>query len=190
MKKILVVDCHPKSQSLSFGLFEQYIKGAQEAGHEVSSMRLSEMEFELDMARHDEKKALEPHLLEFQEKLYWCEHVMFVFPLWWGFMPAKMKALIDRAFMPQFAFAYDGKSAMPKKLLTGRSADILVTSDTPMWIFRYIYKAAVYKIMTNQILGFVGIKPIKYNMFSSVMSSDEKMRERWLSKAWKLGNRV
>lgn len=190
MKKIFVIDCNPKDQSLSHGLFEQYIKGAQNAGHKVKSMRLSSMEFELDLAKQNEGDELEPSLIEFQENVSWCEHTVFVYPLWWGFMPAKMKGLIDRAFLPQFAYAYDGKSALPKKLLTGRSAEVLVTSDTPVWIFKFIYRAAASKIMSNQILGFVGFKPIKYSMFSQVISSDDKIRKQWLAKAWKLGNRV
>lgn len=190
MKNIFVIDCHPKAQSFSQGLFEQYVKGAQDAGHQVRSMRLSDMEFEIDLAQINEDDELEPCLVEFQQKLTWCDHVMLVFPLWWGFMPAKTKGLIDRAFLPQFAYAYQPDKALPQKLLTGRSADILVTSDTPNWYFKWLYKAGAFKIMRMQIFEFVGIKPVKLHMISKIRHSSEKMRLGWLDLAWKLGNRV
>lgn len=190
MKKIFVIDCNPKTQSFSQGLFEQYIKGAKDAGHQLKSMRLSDMEFEIDLAQKNENDELEPCLVEFQEKLKWCDHVMLVFPLWWGFMPAKTKGLIDRAFLPQYAYAYMPDKALPQRLLMGRSADILVTSDTPNWYFKWLYRAGAFKIMRMQIFEFVGIKPIKLHMISQIRHSSEKMRLHWLNKAWKLGNRV
>ncbi|MCJ8325010.1 MAG: NAD(P)H-dependent oxidoreductase [Rhizobiales bacterium] len=190
MTKIFIIDCHPNGQSFSLGLFEQYIKGAQKAGHEVKSMRLSAMDFEIDLAKQDETDKMEPCLVEFQHKLTWCEHVVFISPLWWGFMPAKMKGLIDRVFLPQYAYAYDGKSASPIKLLNGRSGDILVTSDTPNWYFNWIYRSAAFKIMRMQIFEFVGIKPVKFHMFSPLRQSTERLRLKLLNRAWKLGNRV
>lgn len=190
MKKVFVIDCHPAKESFSQGLFEHYIKGAEEAGHEVKSMRLSDMQFELDLASHTEDTALELCLLEFQENIKWCEHVVFVYPLWWGFMPAKTKALIDRSFLPQFAYAYDGKVALPKKLLGGRSAEILVTSDTPKWYFKWLYGAGAFKIARMQIFEFVGFKPVKQHMFSQMRHSSDEMRRRWLDKAKQLGNNI
>ena len=190
MKKIFVIDCHPNNQSFSQGLFEQYIQGAQDAGHEVKTMRLSAMDFEIDYAQRSDDDALEPCLVEFQQKLTWCEHIMLVHPLWWGFMPAKTKGLIDRAFLPQYAYAYDDNSTLPLKLLKGRSADILVTSDTPGWYFKWIYGSGAFKIMRMQIFEFVGIKPVKLHMFSPVRKSSEKTRSNWLHKAWKLGNQI
>ena len=190
MKKIFVIDCHPRRLSFSQSLFEQYIKGSQDAGHEVKSMRLSEMDFEIDLAQHNDDADLEPSIVEFQQKIIWSEHVMLVFPLWWGFMPAKMKGLIDRAFLPQFAYAYEAGSALPKKLLKGRSVDVLVTSDTPNWYFKWLYKAGAFKIMRMQIFEFVGFKPARFKMISSLRNSSEKMRLQWLEKAWKWGNQV
>lgn len=188
MKKILVVDCHPKKESFSHGLFEQYIKGALDAGHDVKSIRLSEMEFEIDLGENSKDNELEASIVEFQEHLTWCEHVMFVYPLWWGFMPAKMKGLIDRAFLPQYAYAYDGKSALPQKLLKGRSVDVLVTSDTPYFYFKWLYRAGAFKIMRMQIFEFVGMKPVKLTMFSPLRHSSENKRKQWLKQAWKMGH--
>lgn len=191
MKKILLVDCHPKAGSLSHALLESYHKGALQAGHKIRIMRLSEMQFDsnLELKENDEQP-LEHDLQMFQENLKWCEHVVFAHPLWWGLMPAKMKGLIDRTFLPNFAYAYNGKSSLPDKLLKGRSADILVTSDTPKWAFNLLYRAAVFKAMRMQIFEFVGFKPAKFYMFSSVKKSNLKIRRQWLAKAFKLGSKL
>lgn len=189
MTKKFIINCHPEKKSFCHSLFEEYVKGAQSAGHEVKTMRLSEMQFDSDLANYQLGDELEPGLVEFQQNLSWSEHAVFIFPLWWGFVPAKMKGLIDRSFLPDYAYKYVENSSLPKKLLDGRSAEIIMTSDTPGWIMSLIYKAAVFKILKNQILGFSGFKPIKFHMLSPIRQSSEKKRNKWLETAQKLGRK-
>ncbi|NRA86954.1 MAG: NAD(P)H-dependent oxidoreductase [Rhizobiales bacterium] len=188
MKRIFIIDCNPKPKSLGFELFKSYISGAKQAGHAVKIMRLSEMQFETDYK--DADQPIEQCLVDFQNNITWSEHIMMVYPLWWGFMPAKMKGLIDRTFVSGFAYEYEGKKALPKKLLMGRSIDVLVTSDTPNWIFKLIYKAAAFKVMRMQIFEFVGIKPVKLHMFSPIQSSTEHKRKSWIEKTYRLGSKI
>lgn len=187
MTKKFIIDCHPARDSLCFGLYEEYVKGAELGGHEIQTMRLCDMKFNSDYADYQEGDELEPCLVEFQTKLSWSEHAVFIFPLWWGFMPAKMKGLIDRSFLPHYAYKYEEKSAIPKKLLVGRGAEIIMTGDTPGWFFSLIYRAAAFKILKNQIFGFAGFKPIKFHFFSPIRQSGKDERNKWLKKAQKLG---
>lgn len=189
-KKILMMDCHPWKKSLSHNLFEQYINGATRSGNEIRSMRISEMRFDSDLSWDGDSTVMEASLIEFQENITWCEHVVFIHPLWWGLMPAKMKGLIDRTFLSGFAYEYDGKSSLPKKLLQGKSADILITSDTPNWIFKLFYKSALFTAMKTQIFGFVGFKPTKFIMFSPVRGANDASRKKWMKKAFDMGKKV
>jgi NAD(P)H dehydrogenase (quinone) len=41
-----------------------------------------------------------------QQKITWADELIFVFPIWWGSMPAVMKNWIDVNFLGGFAFRY------------------------------------------------------------------------------------
>jgi putative NADPH-quinone reductase len=41
-----------------------------------------------------------------QEKIKNSEELIFVFPVWWGSMPAVMKNFFDSVFITGFAFEY------------------------------------------------------------------------------------
>ena len=133
-KRILVLDGHPGPDSLCGALAAAYAEGAIRAGHDVALLRLSDMTFDPDMgAGFDADKPLEPCLAEVQDKIAWCEHLVIVHPMWWGLMPAKLKGLLDRVLLPGFAFRYTSGKMLPDKLLQGRTAEVLVTADSPRW---------------------------------------------------------
>ena len=76
------------------------------------------------------------------------------------------------------------------KLLSGRSADLLVTLDTPRWYFRWIYGAPAHRQMVRTILGFCGIRTRRLSEFTPVRPSSEEQRQSWLRKAEALGSSV
>ena len=53
-----------------------------------------------------------------------ADHIVFIFPLWLGTMPALLKALLEQLMRPGIAFAYPeaGKTGFAKTLLKSRSA--------------------------------------------------------------------
>jgi NAD(P)H dehydrogenase (quinone) len=74
--------------------------------------------------------------------------------------------------------------------LSGRTADLLVTMDTPPWYFRWIYGAPGHRQMTRTILGFSGIKTRRLAEFAPVRPSSEEQRQGWLRRAEALGVRA
>ena len=79
---------------------------------------------------------------------------MFVYPTWWGTMPALLKGFIDKVFQPGFGFQYRNGSVWWDKLLKGRSARLIVTMDTPPLYFRWVYGRPGHNAMKKKILGF------------------------------------
>lgn len=130
---------------------------------------------------------LEEDLVKAQELIRWADHLVFVYPIWWGTMPAVLKGFFDRVFLPGFAYKYRDKSPLWDKLLKGKTAHLLVTMDTPPWYNRWIYRRAGHQVMKRNILGFCGIKTVRITEFSPVSSSTEAMRAKWLEKSRKLG---
>lgn len=108
----------------------------------MRQLKLGEMQFDPILRDgYNHSQTLEPDLLEAQRQIHWAEHLVFVYPVWWGGIPALLKGFFDRVFLPGFAFKYRNRSQLWDKLLKGRTADLLVTLDTPPWYFRWIYGA-------------------------------------------------
>ena len=180
-KRILVLDGHPASGSLSRQMAQSYARAAEAAGHKVRLLLLSEMAFDPDygFAGYKQHKPLEPDLEQFLSDLEWCDHFVFATPMWWGGLPAKLKGLFDRTFLPGRTFDSRGKG-LPKPLLTGRSAQVILTSDSPWWYFRFLLHRPLYWQIKRQILGFVGFKPVRVVHFAQASHAGEGQVARWL----------
>ncbi|BCR24105.1 NAD(P)H-dependent oxidoreductase [Aquipseudomonas alcaligenes] len=190
-KRILLILGTPKRDSLCHALAEAYSSGARGQGHVVRQLRLGELQFDPILREgFGQQQTLEPDLLEAQRQIHWAEHLVFVYPVWWGGVPALLKGFFDRTFLPGFAFKYRNRSQLWDKLLSGRTADLLVTLDTPPWYFRWIYGAPAHRQMVRTILGFCGIKTRRLTEFAPVRPSSEEQRQGWLRKAEGLGVRA
>ena len=188
--RVFILDGHPGVSSYCGALASAYERGARESGKEVRVMRLSAMEFDPDMrSGYGETRDLEPCLTDVQEALSWCDHFVIVHPLWWGGVPAKLKGVFDRALLPGFAYRYEKGKAFPLPLLKGRTAEVLVTSDTPGWYLRYILRAPGFRVMRKQILEFCGFSKVRFRMFSPIHGSSGAGREKWLEEAERYGTR-
>lgn len=119
----------------------------------------------------------------------WAEHLVFVFPLWWGGVPALLKGFIDRTFLPGFAFKYRQGKVFPDKLLIGRTAHLLVAMDTAPWYYKWVYWMPGLHQMRKHTLAFCGIKPLTTLMFGPVLTSTTTQRQRWLQQAMALARR-
>lgn len=193
-RKILILNGHPGQSSLSKSLCAAYRDAAEAQGHEVRCHDISQMQFDMDYGEggYGAPKALEPDLAAFLSDLEWAGHVVLATPLWWGAMPAKLKALFDRALLPGRAFDTRRTNFMgvPAPMLTGKSARVLLTSDTPALWLRLFYGNAVQKILSRQILGFVGIRPARFTAFAPATDAPDARVRGWLQKAAGLGARA
>ncbi len=116
-----------------------------------------------------------------QEAIRWAEHLVFVYPIWWGTMPALLKGFLDRAFVPGFACCYYENSIGWERCLAGRSARLIVTMDAPPWYFHWVYGKPGYRAMEKTVLYFCGMKPVRGRCLGSVRHSSAGQRERWLA---------
>lgn len=189
-RKILVLDGHPGHISLSSALCEAYANAARANGHQVRHVRLSQLTFDPDFgqAHYAGAKGLEPDLSSLLDAVEWADHLVVAFPLWWGGMPAKLKGLFDRILLPGRAFDPKIKRAgLPKPLLGGRSARILITSDTPGWALTWLYRNAILHQLKRHILHFVGVRPVRFSHLSVANGARADRIEAWLNQARRLG---
>lgn len=187
--RIFVFSGHFGNDRLGHALAESYAAAARKGGAEVRVMHLAAMEFDSALRSGDYygEQVLEPDVVAFQENLTWCTHWVPVYPLWWGGMPGPMKGLLDRALLPGFAFRMVEGEEVPAKLLKGRSARVLITSDTAAHYYDELYERAHDKVMSRQILDFIGFEEHSLQMFSPVFSTSDEERAAWISEVAQLG---
>ena len=94
-----------------------------------------------------------------------------------------MKGVIDRAYLPGFAMRYHEKDPWWDKLLTGRSADVLMTSDGPAWFDQIAYGRPAKLQVENLVLKFAGVKPVRTLQVGTVKSASPAKIAQWLKQA-------
>lgn len=184
MRRVLVVDAHPRGGSFCTALAKAYAEEARGAGAEVDELVLRDLRFDL-LLREGPGGAqpLEPDLERAQALLRAAEHLVLVYPIWWGTYPALLKGFIDRTLLPGFAFKYHARGQGWDRLLAGRSARVISTMDWPPLAFRFLLGGPAHKAMGRATLGFCGVKPVRFTDVGSVKASTPARREAWLAKA-------
>ena len=181
MKKILIINAHPNKDSLCTAIADTYKKGAINSNNHVhlEEITIAKLDFNPNLNYGYQKKIeLEPDLLKAQELILWCDHMVWIHPVWWGGIPALAKGFIDRVFLPDFAFKYRENSMLWDKLLKGKSARIITTIDQPSWYYTLIYGKPSVNQLKKSTLQFCGINPVKVTYIGIVKNSDYKKREK------------
>ncbi|WP_054023490.1 NAD(P)H-dependent oxidoreductase [Bacillus sp. FJAT-28004] len=189
-KKILIIQGNPNKTSYCSALAKAYGDGAVQGGAEVRIINLHELSFNPNLAfGYAKRTELEPDLLEAQASIKWADHLVFIYPTWWGTLPALLKGFLDRVLLPGFAFKYREGSVLWDKLLSGKTARLIVTMDTPVWYNRFVYGQPGHRAMKIATLQFCGIKPVRITNIGPVKGSSDIKRGKWLAIVGKLGNK-
>jgi len=193
MTRILILQGHPDADAphLCHALAESYAAGACEAGHELRQVDVARLDFPLLRSQQDwEQGTLPPGLRQAQEDIAWAQHLLIVFPLWLGEMPALLKGFLEQVARPGFAFKAEGGNPFGRKGLQGRSARVLVTMGMPALVYRYYFRAHSLKSLERNILGFVGIAPIHETLVGMVGQLKPAQVQAQQEKLRRLGQRA
>jgi 1,4-dihydroxy-2-naphthoate polyprenyltransferase len=188
---VLVIKGHPRADSLSNALAENYIRGAKEAGVMVKDISVAELSFNLHVVHPTPHlQPLEPDIKKAQELITWAEHLVFVYPTWWGTVPALLKGFLDRVLISGFAFNEIEGGTGYEPLLSGRTAQLITTMDTPKFVYKLIYHSPGHNAMEKATLGFCGIRMIRKLSFATVRYSTASTRKNWLQKTYGAGKKL
>jgi putative NADPH-quinone reductase len=192
-KRVLIIDGHPDADRgrLVHALADAYAAGAASAGHEVRRIDIASLEFGSLRGNDDFLHGTPSPVIErCQQDLAWCNHVVILFPLWLGDMPGLLKILLEQVARPGFAFATGSGKGLPRKLLRGRSARIVVTMGMPAFFYRWYYRGHSVKSLERNILAFVGIAPVRRTLLGMVEGGGDAKRVAWLAKLRELGTKA
>lgn len=165
-KNILLISAHPRYRGLGDELAQAYLEAASAAGHQVTLLELSKLNFD-PILHHGYKQdqPLEPDLVTAQRAITAADHLVFIYPVWWGNLPALLKGFIDRVFLPGFAFRYTNR--LPEQLLKGKSARIIATMDAPNLYDLLLLGRSSTHPLEEAVLKFCGIQPVRITRVTS-----------------------
>ena len=191
-RRIVVIQGHPDPdpRRLCRALADSYAAGARDAGHTVATVDIAALEFPLLRTQAAfEHEPVPEGLREAQQAIVQAEHIVLIFPLWLGTMPALVKAFLEHVMRPGVAFAYRERG-LPERLLRGRSARLVVTMGMPAMLFRWWFLAHGLRGLERSILHFVGVRPVRQSLFGMVGSASAAKRETWLQRMCDLGRKA
>ena len=186
--KILLINGHPDEESYNHALATSYKKGAMASGAEVQEINIGELSFNPNLQFGYRKRIeLEPDLIKAQESIKWADHIVWIYPVWWGSVPALMKGFLDRVLLPGFAFKKREGSVWWDKYLTGKTSRIICTMDQPTWFYRWINGRPSHIAMKKLTMNFIGIKKVRITSIGPLRLSTDEFRKKWLRKVEKRG---
>ncbi len=183
--KVLIVYAHPYEDSFNHAILESTIQGLKCAGHEYSLIDLNEEGFNPVLTK-DELKVypagdfLDSNVGEYLANIKDAEHLVFIFPIWWGGVPAVLKGFFDKVFLKNET--YEFKGMFPVGKLKGRSATVISTMNSPKVFYNWYAKSPIKRTVINGTLKLCGIKPVKWIEFSKVLSISQQKRDRMLNR--------
>ncbi|WP_346911849.1 NAD(P)H-dependent oxidoreductase [uncultured Roseibium sp.] len=192
-RKILVIDGHPDPDADHFchALAQSYRRGAEAGGHLVDVVRVADLDFPFLRSPKDYDTAPVPASLEqVTQEMLAADHVVLIYPLWLGTLPALTKAFLEQVFHRDTAFEPAEEGKWPKGRLTGKSARVIVTMGMPALIYRFWYGGHSLKSLERNILKFIGFKPVRDTVFGMVEAVSEEKRKDWLRQVEDLGRQA
>ena len=136
----LVVYCHPVEGSFCSAMRDAAISGLRAAGHTVDLIDLAAEHFNpvMSMSEWDtyqQGNGDVPVGLERDVALVKsAEIIVFVYPTWWGGLPAQLKGWLERVMLPGTAFVFNENNKVRPGLVNIRRIHIASTFGSP-WIY-------------------------------------------------------
>ena len=182
-KRIVIIDGHPDPDPIRFChvISRTYEEVAFAEGHIVRRFELANIDLPILRTRVDWETGEPPApVRECQEAITEAQHLVLVYPLWLGDVPALLKAFLEQLFRPGFAIQQGAQTLSPG-LLKGKSARIILTMGMPAFVYRFFFFAHTLSSLRRNILRFVGFGPKRESIIGSVEASADE-RAKWLER--------
>ena len=111
--RALVVVAHPNPESFTHACAHAAVTGLQRGGHDVEVLDLYSMGFAPAMteaerhAYHSDQPIVHPHVEQSAAAIRRADMLVFVYPTWWGGLPAMLKGWLEKSMVPGVAFVFD-----------------------------------------------------------------------------------
>lgn len=179
-RKIVVINAHPSSTSFNQALMQAYIE-AVPSDLQVEVIEIGKLHFDPNLKYgYEQRMELEPDLQAAWSKIMSADHLVWIFPVWWGGLPAVAKGFIDRLFLPSQAFSYFENSNRIRGHLKRKTARIITTLDQAGWTYKWYFGEPSTRQLKDTTLKFCGVGSVKTHYLGSIRGSSLAQRQIWL----------
>ena len=180
IKRIVVIQGHPSMTSFNHALAQAYISSATPQGLEVDVIEIGQLDFDPNLKHgYDKRMDWEPDLAEAWQKIKDADHLVWIFPVWWGGLPAITKGFIDRVFLPSMAFSYNADHRIQGHL-KNKTARIITTLDQAGWTYKWYFGEPSTRQLKQATLQFCGVREVRTHYLGPIRNSTVQQREKWL----------
>lgn len=180
----LIIYSHPNPASFNHAIKETLVRALKEKGRSVRVRDLYALRWD-PVLRGDELQALQDSqkvsrdvAIE-QEHVQWAGQITWVYPLWWGRMPALTCGYIDRVFSKGFAYDYDANG--PKGLLAGKKGYAFSTMGAPISVYESSgMMKSMEQTVDQETFRFCGLEMLGHKYFGSVPTVSDEDRKKML----------
>jgi NAD(P)H dehydrogenase (quinone) len=186
MSRIAIIVGHVRVNTFCEAIGEAYRRGAESGEHEAKLFVTPKLKF--DPILHlgfESVQPLEPDLQDAHDTIMQADHLVLIFPLWIGTLPAIFKGFIERVLQPDLVES--SKKEKFAKTLAGKSARIIMTMGMPGFIYLWYFGAYALRMLKRNILGFLGVSPIRSTIYGSIESVSDDKRKSWLIEVEDMG---
>jgi putative NADPH-quinone reductase len=191
-RTVCVLQGHPHGEGkhLCHAIADAYADGAKSAGAKIKRIDLGAMDIPMLRDPADFGKPPIESVLAAQQAIKASQHLVVVYPLWLGTMPAVVKAFFEQLCRNKFAIEADAKGGWPRQMLKGKSARVIVTMGMPAAAYKLMFGAHGVRGFESSILGMGGIKPIRETLIGGVGDLSRNKSEALLARMRKLGKEL
>jgi NAD(P)H dehydrogenase (quinone) len=182
--KYLIVFANPNPESFGSSLVKALHHSLLKEGNEVEIRDLYQLGFNPILSVDDFSTfaihRIPDDIAVEQKYVLWSEHIILVYPVWWGGMPAILKGYIDRVFTEEFAYeySYDGSHG----LLSPRKGSTICTAGAFERDYNDV-RAAMNLISGEVIFKFIGLEPCKQLFYGGVTVISDIERKSYIKDA-------
>lgn len=187
-RRVCIIQGHPDGTGGHFchALGDAYARGAEDARRSVSRLDIAALAPAPLADPGDFATPPEGTMLGAQQLVREAHHLVILFPLWLGTMPAMLKAFFEQLARAEFALGIS-EGGWPKQNLKGRSARIVVTMGMPALAFRLLWGAAGVRCLRGGILKIAGVSPVRTSYIGGIEDLGVTGRAKWLARMEDLG---
>jgi putative NADPH-quinone reductase len=191
-RSVCIIQGHPhgRGKHLCHAIAQAYADGAKLSGARVRTVDIGAMDVEMLRDPSDFAAAPPGPIKSAQEAIRASHHLVVIYPLWLGTMPAVVKAFFEQLSRDNFAIAADTKGGWPRQMLKGKSARVIVTMGMPATAYKLMFGAHGVRGFESSILGMAGIKPIRETLMGGVGALSREKAEALLARMTRLGKEV
>lgn len=177
---ITIVYANPNPQSFNHSILSNITTVLTENGRDYNVIDLYADGFNPVLSKSDIEKSMQgnpPDALtdKYQKMMRTTNSLIFIFPIWWGMMPAMIKGFIDKVFMKGIIYDISPEGAL-LPMLDIDSCTVITTSQENSAILDTFFNS----VFISQVLNPVGINNVKWLNCDHVEDSDSAHRKAFV----------